>query len=110
MFRDRAQIARVCAVLTTGCGTHPWFDAGGPTQAARQAQQDPAELSPTERALLELSFCFWEGERGPAFGVLLQLLDPRRLRLLGSLLMALSESRAAVDRWLRANGGPVGEA
>ena len=39
-----------------------------------------------------------------------ELVDRTRLRLVGSLIVALADGSAAIERWVKANGGPVGDA
>jgi hypothetical protein len=109
MFSNRVQVAQVCRVLTTGISKAALFTANGPTQAALAARASTT-LAGGDRALLELAFWFWEGGKSPRLSSLLELLDRTRLRLLGSLLMSLAEGAPAIERWIKANGGPVGDA
>ncbi|HEX7480664.1 MAG TPA: hypothetical protein VF331_22885 [Polyangiales bacterium] len=67
-------------------------------------------LAGGDRALLELAYWLWEGGQGPRLSAVVELVDRTRLRMVGTLLVALSEGASAIDRWLRANGGAVGDA
>lgn len=111
MFSNRVQVAQVCRVLTRGIAREPLFSAQGPTDAGLSLRSDAAaSLHGGDRALLELAFWFWEGGQSPRVASLLELVDRTRLRTLGSLLIALADGADAIERWLRASGGPVGEA
>jgi hypothetical protein len=111
MFSNRMQVAQVCRALTNGLGEEPLFGASGPTVVARQLhEQAGSAMTGGDRALLDLAFWLWEGGTSPRVGALIELLDRTRLRSVGALLIALADGGAAVERWLRANGGPVGSA
>ena len=111
MFSNRVQVAQVCRVLTRGIAREPLFSAQGPTDAGLSLRVDAASnLQGGDRALLELAFWFWEGGQSPRVASLLELVDRTRLRTLGSLLIALADGADAIERWVRASGGPVGEA
>jgi hypothetical protein len=113
VFSSRQQLARVCEVLTRGCGgpgERLWI-ADGPTPRARELhEQPPSGMTGGQRVLLQLAFCLWEGGKGPPLGSALSLLGGAHLRLVGGLLVALSEDASAIDRWVRLNGGPAGDA
>ena len=112
MFRRRAQLAEVCRVLTQDVGGGDMWDRSGPTPAARVLFDDADEtLQGTQRVMLQLAFWLWgEGGRGPSFGTAVELLDRPHLHRVGSLLIAMSDGAEAVDRWIRSNGGFVGDA
>jgi len=111
VFASRQQLARVCAVLTRGCARVALWTSEGPTLGARaRLEAPPADMTGEQRVLLELAFCLWDGGKGPPFGSALTLLGAAHLHLVGGLLVAMSESSAAIDRWLRLNGGPAGDA
>jgi hypothetical protein len=101
----------VCRALTNGFGQEALFTGTGPTVAARELHEQPGSaMTGGDRALLELAFWLWEGGKGPRVAALVELLDRTRLRSVGALLIALADGGAAVERWLRSNGGPVGSA
>ncbi|HEX2677526.1 MAG TPA: hypothetical protein VHM19_12820 [Polyangiales bacterium] len=102
-------MAQVCRVLTTGIAKQPLFGAAGPSELAQELRSAPG-TSGGDRALLELAFWLWEGGVSPRVSGLVELLDRTRLRLVGSLLIALADGSGAIERWLKANGGPVGDA
>ena len=111
MFTNRVQVAQVCRVLTRGVAREPLFGASGPSHAALALRaQPPSSVSGGDRALLELAFWFWEGGTSPRVATLLELMDRTQLRMLGTLWLALADGQAAIERWIKANGGPVGEA
>lgn len=109
MFSNRVQVAQVCRVLTAGIGSRAFFTQKGPTEAA-QAAKASSSLAGGDRALLELAFWLWDGGKSPRLSQLVELLDRTRLRLVGSLLIALADGAQAIERWIKANGGPVGDA
>jgi hypothetical protein len=111
MFSNRVQVAQVCRVLTRGIAREALFDRQGPTDAGRALFADAGhELRGGDRALLELAFWFWEGGQSPRIASLLELVDRSRLRTLGTLLLALADGADAIERWVKASGGPVGDA
>jgi hypothetical protein len=111
VFSSRLQVARVCMVLTRGCARERLWTSEGPSAQARELNQAPqASLTGAQRVLLELAFCLWDGGKGPGLGSTLTLLDAAHLHLVGGLLVALSEDGAAIDRWVRQNGGAAGDA
>ncbi len=111
MFSNRLQVAQVCRTLTHGIARVELFTAGGPSSEAQALRQNEGSaLSGGDRAFLELAFWLWEGGQSPRLSALVELVDRTRLRMVGTLLVALSEGASAIDRWLRANGGAVGDA
>jgi hypothetical protein len=111
MFSNRLQVAQVCRTLTYGIAPQALFTPAGPSEAAQALRQAEVSALPGgDRALLELAFWLWEGGQSPRMGAVIELVDRTRLRMVGTLLVALSEGAAAIDRWLRAHGGAVGNA
>ncbi len=109
MFSNRVQVAQVCRVLTAGITTQTLWTSAGPTDAA-QSLRDDAGLHGGDRALLEVAFWLWDGDQSPRIAAVVELVDRTRLRLVGSLIVALADGSAAIERWVKANGGPVGDA
>lgn len=112
MFRGRAQIAEVCRVLTKDIASQELWARTGPTAEARRLFEDPTgAMRGTPRTMLHIAFWLWgEGERGPNFGSAVELLDRKHLHRVGSLLTAMADGADAIDRWIRSNGGFVGDA
>lgn len=111
MFSNRVQVAQVCRVLTLSITPEPLFTHKGPSDAALALRAaSGSALSGGDRALLELAFWFWDGGSGPRLAPLLELVDRTRLRMLGSLLLALADGAGAIERWIKRHGGPVGDA
>jgi len=112
MFRRRAQLAEVCRVLTQDVATGELWTRSGPTAEARALSGDAAsQLRATQRTMLQIAFWLWgDGERGPNLGTAVELLDRPHLHRVGSLLTAMADGPDAIDRWIRSNGGFVGDA
>jgi len=112
MFRGRSQLAEVCRLLTNDIAPQELWTRSGPTAAARALLDDSvARLGGTQRTMVQIAFWLWgDGGRGPSFGVAVELLDKVHLRRVGSLLSAMADGADAIDRWIRNNGGFVGDA
>lgn len=112
MFRGRAQLAEVCRLLTQDVAETQLWTRSGPTADARAlVETATAQLGGTHRTMLQLAFWLWgEGERGPNFGTAVELLDRAHLHRVGSLLTAMADGADGIDRWIRSNGGFVGDA
>lgn len=112
MFRRRTQLAEVCRVLTQDVDGGDLWTRSGPTELARTLFDDPSSpLRGTQRTMLHIAFWLWgEGDRGPNFGTAVELLDRPHLHRVGSLLTAMADGAEAIDRWIRSNGGFVGDA
>ncbi len=110
MFSNRGQVAQVCRVLTASIASEPLFTQTGPSPRANELRDGALGLTGGDRALLDLAFWLWEGGQGPRLAAVVELVDRPQLRLVGTLFVALADGASAIDRWLRASGGPVGQA
>jgi len=78
-----------------------WTDRGPTGEACQLLEEDGGYLSSGGRVILRFAFDCWNGQGRIPADELLYSLDPRRLRLVGTLMVALAEG--TVDRWLEAN-------
>jgi hypothetical protein len=98
----------------TGLVQRGCWAATGPTDATSAVVVGGAGVSSGERLLIQVCMDLWNGEGGAAFSKILSVCDGGNLRLLGSLLIALSDPRGslAIDEWLeslRRNDWTLGE-
>jgi hypothetical protein len=107
MFRNDQQTAAVCDALTRWMRKGRLWDSGGLTAAGECLVETSGVLSSGERLILAFALSVWNpfDNRGPRTDELLASLDPPRMRLVATLLLATAEggSGAAVDRWLEKN-------
>jgi len=96
MFRGDEQAARACAALCDALPRLRGLWAPRPTI-------DPGELGPCssgEHAVWAAGPSLWNGARLGADLAELQRLDADNMRRVGSLLVAVADGPAAVERWL----------
>jgi len=77
-----------------------WTD-GGPTETAIALMEaNGGPLSSGERIVLLAAWAVWNGHDGARFADVVYRLDGRNLVALGTLLIAVASSGAAIDTWL----------
>lgn len=102
MFRTEAQRAAVCETLCAWMGKGTMWTAEDPTPLAR-ANRTRCAWSSGERLMLKLAWSFWnDSNKGPRVEELLHGLDPKRLTLVGTLLVAMG-APDGVAIWLDAH-------
>lgn len=121
-FRDDSQLADVCKVLCEHASLPGmWTGAYGPTARAEQVlAADCAGLSAGQRVVLLACWELWDEDRVSEasgalapysrtlrLGYILCALTGKYLTPLATLLVAMAEGPAAVDRWLVQNRLPV---
>lgn len=98
------QLVRICNVLLASVSKGARWSDGSPTAKALSLRDSSGgPLSSEERVMLLLAWAVWDGGGGLKVADLIASLDPRRLELVGSLLIAVSKGQAALDAWLEAN-------
>lgn len=103
MFTNDVERAAVCQKLCDSVRLGEMFAADGPTKRAL-AFRKSAPFSSGEKLMLRLAWLLWN-DSNPSVGVieLVNTLDGPRLRLVGSLLVALaSYGSTAIAEWLAA--------
>ena len=104
MFRNDAQLARVCELLCARVGKPGMWQVLSPTSGeATDTACDFKAGNPWshgERLMFDVAWAVWNQSVSPDFGELINVLDSERLALLGRLLIAIAGGSAAIDRWL----------
>ncbi len=101
MFRSEAQLARVCRALCERVRLDGmWTDAGPTETAIALMEANGGPLSSGERIVLLAAWAVWNGHDGARFADVIYRLDGRNLVALGTLLVAVASSGAAIDTWL----------
>lgn len=110
-FRSTKQQGEVCAVLTARLRGGPYWAHEGdevlrPTKAACSKR---LSLSHGELIMLRVAWAVWNGDLRVKLGEMLNTLDGRNLRMVGSLLVALGSEQGGrtIDVWLREWTDPV---
>jgi len=113
-FRDTEQRALVCRVLCELVSLPGMWSAFGPTDRARDfLAKGRAGLTAGQGAYLSIAWDLWDGSRaapGAPFTMrdVVEIVSGRYLRILGELLIAISEGFDSVDAWIhRHDGGMV---
>lgn len=81
-----------------------WTEDGPTAKAVELLEADGGPMSSGERVMLLAAFDVWNGQGHARLDEVMYSLDPERLRLVASLLLALAEGGAAIDRWLEFQG------
>jgi len=101
VFRSEAQLARVCRALCERVRLDGmWTDAGPTETAIALMEANGGPLSSGERIVLLAAWAVWNGHDGARFADVIYRLDGRNLVALGTLLVAVASSGAAIDTWL----------
>ncbi len=101
MFRSEAQLARVCRALCERVRLDGmWTDAGPTETAIALMESNGGPLSSGERIVLLAAWAVWNGHDGARFADVIYRLDGRNLVAIGTLLIAVASSGAAIDTWL----------
>ena len=101
MFRSEAQLASVCRALCERVRLDGMWTDGGPTETAIALMEaNGGPLSSGERIVLLAAWAVWNGHDGARFADVVYRLDGRNLVALGTLLIAVASSGAAIDTWL----------
>lgn len=110
MWASDRQAARAIRVLLATVRLEDLWTLDGPTERAIELRDaDGGPLSSGERLLLLTAWDLWEAPvagKGVRLADLMYIIDNERLSLLFSLVLALTEGSAAVDRWLEAHNAP----
>jgi hypothetical protein len=113
MFKDDQQRAYVCKVLLGSLGMGRYWTEHGPTEEAKDIwmKWKSGPWSHGEKIIWGLAWSLWTGDDDPAipFGEIIYTLDGDRLKLVGSLVVALHSS-SALQKWINLYGpqAPVG--
>jgi hypothetical protein len=100
IFRDDFQRGRVCAVILGKTDLQELWTENGPTDHARRLlAQGVKGYSAEKRTLFLLAWEFWRTKTELKFHDL-RFLSPKRLHLVGSLLMAMAKGPDSIDDWL----------
>ena len=83
-------------MLLSRVGLSDLWERSGPLPAASAAGR---KLGRDARTLLGVSWVVWENMATPGLGEVLAL-SPENLRLVASLLEAISNGPRAIDRWI----------
>lgn len=106
MFRDDAQISSAVLVLLHSVQLERLWTAAGPTnEAVELADKRGGPMSHGEALIVLVAFDFWNGHGHARLDELLAVLDPDRIRLVATLMIAAAEGGEAVDRWLSQHRG-----
>lgn len=104
MFKDDVQRALICKTVLGSLGMDKFWTEHGPTELAKDiwAQKTHGVWSHGEQIIWKITWQLWNGDEDldVPFGEMLYTLDPERLELVGTLLMAMSIGSAAMDAWL----------
>ena len=101
MFRSEAQLARVCRALCERVRLDGmWTDAGPTETAIALMESNGGPLSSGERIVLLAAWAVWNSHDGARFADVIYRLDGRNLVAIGTLLIAVASSGAAIDTWL----------
>ena len=100
MFQSDAQISAVVRVLLHSVRLERlWGDAPS-VEAVELLEQGGGPLSSGEFLMLRIAFDLWNNHGRALLGRVVNVLDNERLRLVGSLLVALASGPSKVDWWL----------
>ena len=101
MFRnDKQTCAAIRALLAPIRLAHLWSECGPTDEALKVLEQRGGALSRGEALMVFAAFDFWNGHGKTQLGDLLAVLDTAHMERLASLLIAVSNGAADVDRWL----------
>lgn len=103
-FRDDEQRARACVALCACVNLRGAWTLDGPAPLALAVAEGRAPLSSGEALLVRVAWAFWNGEHGPTLADLVGVLDPRRMNVVASLLVAHADGADAIDAWLDEHG------
>jgi len=102
IFRDDRQRARVSIALLGKTELRGLWTERGPTEQARRLLAMGVKgQSAEKRILFLLAWEFWREKTDLHFSDLGSL-SPKRLHLLGTLLVAMTQGPEAIDEWLEA--------
>lgn len=93
---QRAAVAR--SFLATVRLGHLWTEEGPTKRAVELLESGGGPLSAGEALMLRIAFDAWNGEGKADLGDMLATFDPRRLQMVGALLVYLA--RNELDDWL----------
>lgn len=104
MFASDSQACRAIVALLEASALPPlrglWTDAGPTERACKLLERGGRGMSRGEALLLRVAFDFWNGRGEAKFADVINVLDPRRLELVGSLMAAMNAGSGAVEKWL----------
>jgi hypothetical protein len=101
MFRDDAHKCEAIRVwLGSLLESAEYWTERGPTQLAIDTLES-SPLSSGQRLAVRMAFDIWNGDGKATIGECLHTLDTIRLRMLGSLLLAVADEEGTeLDRWI----------
>jgi hypothetical protein len=109
IFRDAEQRAVVCRVLGEIVSLPGLWTAFGPTDRAKELLANRGSgLSAGQSVYFFIAWDLWDGSiprfaRGYTFRAIAEIASGSYLRILGELLVAISEGADAVDKWVAHN-------
>lgn len=107
MFRDDEQRAIVCRVLCEIVSLPGLWSAFGPTEEARELlRKNASGLSAGQSVFFAVAWEIWEGSMPPpmkpySFRAVAAIASDKYLRMLGQLLIAISEGFNGIDQWIK---------
>lgn len=112
MFRDDTQKARVCNALTFFIRQRSLWCEGPPSPNNEALELLRSGVSHSEAVMLRFAWSIWNNCSDYAKGdsrALVSALDNERMRMVGSLLVAMADDSAyrrndIIDRWLYEHG------
>lgn len=109
MFRNEAQQVKACRALLAGVHLERLWDDQGPTdEAVAILEKRGGPLSHGEALMVSAAWAIWNGSGWASLAETISgPLDDQNLRRLGTLLIALGDSRgsAAIDAWIASWAG-----
>ena len=103
-FANDRQIAACCIALCKSVRMEDAWTLDGPTELGCAINEGKTGHSSGEILIVRVAFGLWNGGDRATFGRVCNVLDDTRLRMVGSLLVAIVDGPKAVDAWLSKHG------
>lgn len=103
MFADDRQLALCCDALTRWMGNGRLWTVEGLTATGLRLAKRMGPLSTGEKLMLKFALSLWNSYewKGPRTDEILHSLDPTRMQMVTSLMLAAHAGSAAVESWLK---------